>query len=138
MMRRLRRIALNIPPRQIPLLLAVGLVLGTFPIAGVPTVLCLLAALILRLNAAALQALNSITAPLQLALLLPLARTGYWLCGEAITETGSWSSRAVSAAVHAIAAWAALCIPLGALLYVALRASISRTKAAFTPWDSRS
>lgn len=124
MIERFRRIVTDMPPSQVPLLLAVGLVLGVFPIAGVPTVLCLLAALVLRLNVPALQALNGITSPLQWFLLLPLARAGYWVCGEAAGETGSWTARVASAAVHAIAGWACICIPLGALLYLSLRSVI--------------
>lgn len=110
----------ELPIAQLPLLLPVGLVLGVFPIAGIPTVLCLLAASILRLNAPALQVLNSVTSPLQLVLLLPLARAGYWLCGEAMSTSGSWTAQAGSAALHAIAGWACICVPLGALLYAGL------------------
>ena len=106
-------------PEQVALLLSVGLVLGVFPIAGCPTVLCLLAAFGLRLDVAALQLLNSISSPLQLALLLPLVRTGAWLCGGAATG-GSAAGRLGAAAIQAIAGWACICIPLGALLYVIL------------------
>ena len=124
MIKRLRRSVTHVPASQIPLLLTVGLVLGVFPVAGLPTVLCFLAAVVLRLNAPALQALNSITSPLQWFLLLPLARAGYWLCGEAAAGTGSWTARLASAAIHAVAGWACICIPLGALLYLTLRGVI--------------
>ncbi len=120
MIARLRRMVTDVPRRQIPSLFAVGLVLGVFPIAGVPTVLCLLAAFLLRLNIPALQALNSITWPLQVALLLPLARAGYWLCGEAAAGTGPWTARLASGMIHAIAGWACICIPIGALVYLLL------------------
>ena len=59
------------------LLVAVGLVLGTFPVYGLPTLLCAAAAVLLRLNAAGLQLVNQLSTPLQLALLLPLARIGW-------------------------------------------------------------
>mgnify|MGYP003701109759 CR=1 FL=1 len=110
----------DLSPEQVALLLSVGLVLGVFPIMGCPTVFCMLAALGLRLNLAALQLLNNISSPLQLALLLPLARAGAWLCGGAISSDGSAAGKLYAGALHAIAGWACICIPLGALLYVIL------------------
>jgi Uncharacterized protein conserved in bacteria (DUF2062) len=109
----------EIPPRRLALLLSVGLVLGVFPIVGVPTLLCLAAAFLFRLNPALLQGLNSITSPLQLALLLPLARIGSELCGVK-WGAGNWHANLGSAALCAIAGWACVCIPLGAVLYVAV------------------
>ena len=110
----------ELPPEQVPLLVSLGLVLGTFPVAGVPTFLCLFAALRLRLNVPALQALNSLSSPLQLALLLPLARTGAWICRAAAPVTMPAAKSLALAAVHAVAGWACICIPLGVLLYFAL------------------
>lgn len=110
----------DLSPEQIALLLSVGLVLGVFPIMGCPTVLCLLAAFGLRLNVAALQVLNNISSPLQLALLLPLARAGRMLCGGGAPAGGSWAGVLGMAALHAVMGWACICIPLGAILYVSL------------------
>ena len=53
---------------DIPLVLAVGFVLGTFPVYGIPTLLCVAAARALRLNPAALLAVNQLATPIQLAL----------------------------------------------------------------------
>jgi uncharacterized protein (DUF2062 family) len=110
----------DLSPEEIALLLSVGLVLGVFPIMGFPTVFCLLAAFGLRLNWAALQLLNNISSPLQLALLLPLARAGNKLCGGAAPPGGSWAGILGSAALHAVTGWACICIPIGAVLYVSL------------------
>jgi uncharacterized protein (DUF2062 family) len=110
----------ELSPEQIARLLSVGLVLGVFPIMGFPTVLCLLAAFGLRLNLAALQLLNNISSPLQLALLLPLARAGTRLWGGAAPAGGSWTGTLVLAASHAVTGWVCICIPLGAVLYVSL------------------
>lgn len=104
----------GMPPERVALLIAVGLVLGTFPIVGVPTLLCLAAGAALRLNMPALQLLNSLSSPLQLALLVPLERAGARLCGAAIFPGG----RAGAAAIHTVTGWACICIPLGMLLYV--------------------
>src|SRR5215470_646165 len=48
----------GLPVETVALILTVGLVLGTFPVMGLPTVLCVLAAFGLRLNVAALQLVN--------------------------------------------------------------------------------
>jgi len=110
----------GLPPERAALLLSVGLVLGVFPIVGLPTVLCLLAALGLRLNFAALQLLNNLSSPLQLALLLPLTRAGAWLCGDAVPDGGTAAGRFGAAAVHALAGWGCICVPSGILLYLVL------------------
>lgn len=118
----------GIPAEQVALLLSVGLVLGVFPIMGCPTVLCLLAAFGLRLNLAALQLLNSASSPLQLALLLPLARAGAILCGGAVSSDGSWAGKVGLAALHAVAGWACICVPLSGVLYFSLVFVGRRTK----------
>jgi hypothetical protein len=123
---RLQVSLLELPPEQLPLLLSVGLVLGVFPLVGIPTVLCLLAAFALRLNVAALQILNSVTSPLQLALLLPLAHVGEKLCGGAAPAGSSWTVHIGSTALHAVTGWACVCIPFGAILYLALLLALPR------------
>jgi hypothetical protein len=131
---RVRRIGAaleDLPPERIALLVAVGLALGVFPIMGFPTALCLLAALGLRLNAAALQALNNASTPLQLALALPLARVGAWLCRGATPGGGSTAGTLAGAALHAVAGWACICVPLGALLYVILVFTMRRSRPSW-------
>jgi uncharacterized protein (DUF2062 family) len=61
--------------------LAVGLGLGTFPVLGTTTLLCVGAGLAFRMNHAALQTANYLAYPLQLALLVPEVRLGEWLLG---------------------------------------------------------
>jgi hypothetical protein len=106
-------------PEQAALLLSVGLVLGVFPIMTVPTFLCLVAAFLLRLNPVALQLLNTLSSPLQLALLLPLARIGERLCGPAAVDD-SWTGAIGTAALHAVVGWVCVCPLLGALTYFTL------------------
>ena len=98
------------PPERVALILATGLVLGTFPLMGCPTLLCLLAAAVLRVNPAPLQLLNHISSPLQLALLVPLARAGSAICRGGTVSLAS-------AALHVVAGWACVCIPLGVAVY---------------------
>lgn len=116
----------NVAPEEVALLAAVGLALGVFPVVGFPTALCLLAALGLRLNAAALQAINNLSTPLQLALVLPLARVGAWVCRGAAPGGHSVAEKLAGAALHAVAGWACVCVPLCAALYAALRFLIAR------------
>lgn len=108
------------------LVLSVGLalVLGVFPVYGCPTLLCAAAAIVLRLNLPAMQLVNLLTAPLQLALLIPFGRLGGLLLRSSGTVhnqpwgflTGIWTL-----AVHAIAGWFCVCLPLCILLFVAPR-----------------
>ncbi len=66
----------GITPEKIALTIALGLVLGLFPIIGSTTLLCSLAALVLRLNQPVIQLVNYLTFPLQLALIIPVYRAG--------------------------------------------------------------
>ena len=69
----------GITPEKIALSLALGLVLGCFPILGAATLLCTLAGMTLGLNQPVLQVVNQAAYPLQLALLIPHYRAGEWL-----------------------------------------------------------
>ena len=66
----------GITPEKIALTIALGLVLGLFPIIGSTTLLCSLAALVLRLNQPVIQLVNYLTFPLQLGLIIPVYRAG--------------------------------------------------------------
>lgn len=122
----------DLVPEQIALLLSLGLVLGVFPIMGVPTVLCLLAAFAFRLHVAPLQLLNNLSSPLQLVLLIPLERAGACLCGGAVAGSGSMAGRIGVAAIHAVTAWACFCVPSGVLLYFVL---IMAMRGRRLPWS---
>ena len=66
-------------PSQIALCIAMGISLGIFPVLGVTTLLCAMAAFALRLNLPAIQIVNYLVYPLQLILLAPFYATGSWL-----------------------------------------------------------
>ena len=102
----------GMPPETIALILSVGLVLGVFPVFGLPTLLCAVAAFALRLNAPAIQLVNQLASPLQLALFIPLGRMG----GRILGGPAAWSITSV--ARDAIAGWFCLCVPLGLALYL--------------------
>lgn len=69
----------GITPEKLALTLALGVVLGSFPILGAATLLCTVVAAVLRLNQPVIQVVNQAVYPLQLALLIPHYRAGEWL-----------------------------------------------------------
>jgi len=107
------------PPETIALTIVLGLVLGVFPLYGVPTVLCFAAALICRTHAPLLQAINAITSPLQLALLVPFHTLGARVVNapaavhtqtHLISTVFAWTERT-------IAGWFLMSVPAGIALY---------------------
>jgi uncharacterized protein (DUF2062 family) len=66
----------GVTPDKIALSLAFGLGLGIFPVLGVSTVLCTVAAIALRLNLPAIQLVNYLASPVQLLLIIPFVRVG--------------------------------------------------------------
>ena len=99
--------------------LALGAVLGVFPVLGVPTFLCGAVAAVWRLNFPALQLMNYIMYPLQIALLWPFARFGGALFGVSHRLRGL--AGLMTMALHTAAAWLCFAVPAGLLLYLALR-----------------
>lgn len=65
--------------RKVSLCIALGIALGIFPVLGATTLLCAIAAFVLRLNLAAIQIVNYLAYPLQLILLAPFYGAGSWL-----------------------------------------------------------
>ena len=66
-------------PRKVSLCIALGVSLGIFPVLGMTTLLCTIAAVVLRLNMPAIQMINFIVYPLQLILMAPFHGIGSWL-----------------------------------------------------------
>ena len=71
----------GITPQKIALTLALGGVLGIFPILGATTLLCAVAGVWLRLNQPIIQLVNYLVYPVQIALLIPFYRAGERLFG---------------------------------------------------------
>ena len=69
----------GISPRRLALTLALGFAIGCLPVVGIPTALCVMVAMTLRLNMPAIQAANYAAMPLQVLLILPFVRLGGWL-----------------------------------------------------------
>jgi hypothetical protein len=134
-MQSLRDLALRgMSPEAMALSIALGFVLGVFPVPGCPTLLCALAALILRLNGPAVQAVNYLVYPLQLALFAPFMRLGGRLFPApgrhlpAIVHGGAWRAAVgvLVAAAHAIAGWLCIGAPAGLLVYMLLAYCLRR------------
>jgi uncharacterized protein (DUF2062 family) len=72
----------GLSPKKLALCVALGLLLGTFPVLGSTTLLCTAAAIAFRLNMPAIQLINYFTYPLQLLLFIPFIRGGEWLFNQ--------------------------------------------------------
>lgn len=71
----------GITPKKLAQSIAVGFVMGCFPILGPITPMCVLLGIILKLNHVAVQTANYAAYPVQLALLIPFYRAGEKIFG---------------------------------------------------------
>ncbi|MGA8705610.1 MAG: DUF2062 domain-containing protein [Steroidobacteraceae bacterium] len=69
----------GITPQKIALTIALGFILGLFPILGATTALCALFGLLLKLNQPIIQLVNWVAAPLQIPGIYLFIRAGEWL-----------------------------------------------------------
>lgn len=124
----------GLTPRGLAWSVAAGLALGTFPMLGSTTLLCALAAFLFRLNQPAMQLVNYLAYPLQLALLVPFIRLGERLFGAEpmpLSLTGmlqalnadTWGTITLfwTRIWHACVVWALVVLPLMAVLAWLLR-----------------
>lgn len=122
----------GISPQRLALTLALGFAIGCIPVIGVPTALCLVVALGLRLNMPAIQAANYAAMPFQIALIFPFVRLGGWLFSSSLHPVVShqspskliWASG--SLAGEALGAWLVTAVPMVLLLTLVLTALLRR------------
>ena len=128
---------------KVALSVAVGAIVGVFPILGTTTVLCSLAAIALRLNLLAVQTVHFAVTPLQLLLIIPFVRVGEHALGsepqplsigEGLAVIAEGALRAIAvlwdAMLHAMLGWI-LIGPLAiAGLYLLLRPLLARAAAS--------
>ncbi len=131
----------GVSPEGMALTISLGFVLGLFPVMGCATLLCALAAGMLRLNIPAIQAVNYLVYPLQLAMLAPFVRLGGRLFGDAgrvamphlaaLLHAGAWRTAMgmCAMAAHAVAGWFCVCAPAGLALYLGLSYLLRRRLA---------
>jgi uncharacterized protein (DUF2062 family) len=123
------------PAEAIALCIALGFALGVCPVVGCPTILCTLAAILLRVNLPAIQFVNYFVSPLQLTLMIPFVRLGAWLFrgdpgSTAIQHAYAWRAfDVITAGLHAMVAWFCVCAPAGLLVYVVLLFVLRRHRA---------
>jgi uncharacterized protein (DUF2062 family) len=137
----------GLSPEGLALSLAVGVVLGLFPILGTTTLLCLVAGATLRLNHVALQLAQQLVYPLQLALILAFVRLGERLVGAPPARLAPrvLASRFFEDApgflrefgltgLHGILGWSVVAPFLVAALVLVLRPALRRADAT---WRAR-
>jgi uncharacterized protein (DUF2062 family) len=127
----------GISPGRLALTLALGFAIGCIPVVGIPTVLCTVLAVVLRLNLPAIQAANLAALPLQMALVVPFVRLGRWLvCSAAghvpaprvllhLRDLGL-AAQVGSLAGEALLAWLLVAIPAVLLITPVLAAMLRR------------
>ncbi len=127
----------GITPEKVALTIALGMVLGVFPILGSTMLLCALAAAVFRLNQPIIHLVNYIAYPLQLILIIPIYRAGETLFqrdhvplsipliferfradfGQFLLDFGL-------IAIHGIVVWCLLAPAVAALIYYATRPAL--------------
>jgi uncharacterized protein (DUF2062 family) len=138
----------GITPEKIALSLAFGFMLGIFPVLGTTSLLCLIAAMLFRLNLPAVQLVNVLVNPLWFALLIPFIRAGEWLFGAPPLGLTASQILALShanllhsirilwlTALRAAAAWL-LVGPVGIIVLYLILAPMIRRLARFHPPDT--
>ena len=109
---------------------ALGALIGLFPVIGSTTIICTLIAVVFRLNMAVIQLVNYIVYPLQLILIIPFIRIGIYVFNanplpftlEQIIDKlqyDTWNTigQIWFANVLGITIWGILAIPLFAGIY---------------------
>jgi uncharacterized protein (DUF2062 family) len=123
-------------PRKLALTLCIGIALGIMPLVWGTTLICVLLAHLFRLNQVALQSVNYLLYPVQLALLVPFFKLGTWLfpwgppvpprlLASMIRNPGSSLNILGWIMLKSLAAWLVTAIPATLLAYVILRAVAS-------------
>jgi uncharacterized protein (DUF2062 family) len=134
------QLAQGITPEQIALTLALGGLLGIFPILGTSTLLCAIAGIALGLNQPIIQLVNYLVYPLQLVLLLPFYRTGETLFRrphvpifsvvELLDRFRAGPLQFVidygMVALYGVVVWCLVAVPAAGLLYLILRPVLNR------------
>ncbi|KAJ3295269.1 hypothetical protein HK104_002859 [Borealophlyctis nickersoniae] len=130
-------------PSKLALTISLGITLGIFPILGVTTFLCFLAAWRWSLNIPLIQAVNLIMTPVDIALSIPFMRMGEKMLGRdplplspaellhKIREEG-FAEGAALAAVGlgcAVFGWALVVGPLTAAIYYPLKPVLIKVMA---------
>jgi uncharacterized protein (DUF2062 family) len=124
----------GITPHKLALTLALGVAVGILPLLWGSTLLCALLAFAFGLNQAGIQAVNYLSYPLQLALLVPFYRLG----AKLFPFAASFACSSVKggglavATLKALGAWLLIAPPTAVLLYLIVLTLLTRTRFAYT------
>lgn len=128
----------GLTPHRLVITCCIGIAIGIMPLLVGTTALCLLIAYLLRLNQVALQGVNYLVYPLQLALFIPFFHLGDRLFsfGPVITQeflNAMFAGRIATAmnlagwiTLKALAGWVLTAVPAALLLYLVLLATFVR------------
>lgn len=123
----------GLTPEKLSFTIALGITLGVIPVLGSTLLLCTLAAFAFRLNLAAIQLVNWLVYPVQLALLIPFYRIGGWIFRtppsdlSVVNVLGMIRTNLLNAVatlwtvtIHAVVAWLVIGSMATGLLYLLL------------------
>ena len=130
----------GITPEKVALTLALGGMIGIFPILGATTVLCAVVGIWLRLNQPIIQLVNYLVYPVQIVLLIPFYRAGEKLFGAEpvpIADVANLVTRFSEGpwqfildyglvGLYGITVWTLVAPPIAAIAYFALRPVLAR------------
>ena len=134
----------GITPEKIALTLALGGVIGIFPILGATTFLCAVVGIWLRLNQPVIQLVNYLVYPLQIVLLIPFYRAGEHLfradpvpivnVPDLVARFGADPGRFLVdyglVGLYGITVWLLVAPPLAALAYALLKPLLLRLRSS--------
>ena len=136
----------GVTPEKIAISISLGITLGVTPVIGSTSILCFLAAVVLRLNLPAIQLVNYLVYPLQFALLIPFFRMGEWIFAAQpsnvsvahvleLIRADVWSAITIlwTATLHALVAWLAAGSLAALAMYLVLAPALRRLNATIRP-----
>ncbi len=127
----------GLTPRKLALTLCLGSALGVMPVVFGASLICIIVAHVMRLNHVALQSVNCLLWPVQLALLVPFFKLGAWLFpGGPPVQQHLLSTFVLShdlsalnsfgwMMIKALAAWMVTVLPAALLIYLIVRSPVS-------------
>jgi uncharacterized protein (DUF2062 family) len=119
----------GLSPQKLALTLCIGSALGILPLLWGTSLICILVAHLFKLNHIALQSVNYLLYPLQLALLVPFLKLGTWLfpwgaplpahiLSTLIHNPGMFSLKIFAGiTLKSVAAWLVTAVPAVLLIY---------------------
>ena len=118
----------GLTPQKLAITIALGIIIGIFPVIGATTLLSALIAVVFRLNMAVIQLVNYLSYPLQLLLFLPFLKAGnYFFEGDPIPSIESILNEPLLAIqkfwfanLLGVGVWSLVVIPIFGIVYFVL------------------